>query len=56
MHAKTVHDSIAKPHTKARNGWNARGYKSTRGVKLKGAYVSRATPVVLSCKYPRVTA
>ena len=41
----TVHDSIAKPKTKARNGWNTKGYAATRGEKLKGNYYSRATPV-----------
>ena len=41
----TVHDSIAKPKTKVRNGWNTRGHKETRGQKLRGNYYSRATPV-----------
>ena len=42
---KTVHDSIAKPKAKARNGWNTKGYKETRGEKLKGSYYQRATAV-----------
>ena len=44
---QTVHDSIAKPKAKTRNGWNTKGsiYKTTRGQKLKGNYYSRATAV-----------
>jgi len=41
----TVHDSIAKPKAKSRNGWNTKGYKETRGEKLKGSYYQRATAV-----------
>jgi len=41
----TTHDSIAKPRTKSRNGWNTKGYAATRGEKLTGRYDSRATAV-----------
>jgi len=44
---KTVNDSIVRPILKSRNGWNTKGYKTTRGVKLKGSYYNRATPVVV---------
>jgi len=44
---KTVNDSIVRPITKSRNGWNTKGYKETRGQKLKGSYYSRATPPVI---------
>jgi len=45
---QTVHDSISKPNTKTRNGWNTKAgtYKTTRGQKLKGNYYSRATAPV----------
>jgi len=43
MQVNTIHDSIAKPKTKVRNGWNTKGYKDTRGQKLTGNYYSRAT-------------
>jgi len=56
MHTKTVHDGIAKPHTKSRNGWNTKGYKSTAGQKLTGNYYNRATPVVVRFIAPRATA
>lgn len=44
----TVHDSIAKPKTKTRDGWNTKAgiYKTTRGQKLKGSYYQRATAPV----------
>jgi hypothetical protein len=45
---KTVNDSIVRPITKSRNGWNTKGYKETRGQKLKGSYYNRATPVVVT--------
>ena len=50
---QTVHDSIAKPRTKARNGWNTKGHATTRGVKLTGNYYNRATPVVVRRVEPR---
>jgi len=43
-----VHDSIAKPTTKTRNGWNSKRPKTTRGQKLKGSYYAAATPVQVS--------
>ena len=43
----TIHDSIVRPVVKTRAGWNTRGYKTTRGQKLKGSYYNRATPVVV---------
>jgi len=47
MQVKTSHDSIARPRIKSRNGWNAKGYKDTRGQKLTGNYYNRATPVTV---------
>ncbi len=43
---QTVHDSIAKPKAKTRNGWNTKVYRETRGQKLRGSYYQRATAPV----------
>lgn len=45
---KIVNDSIVRPMTKTRKGWNTKGYKTTKGQKLKGNYYNRATPVVVT--------
>ena len=53
---QTVHDSIAKPRLKSRDGWNTKAPKTTKGTKLTGNYYARATPVVLSSRWIAPTA